>query len=265
MELQAFRKKIEKELERDGWTTRYDHKEGTLRVEDHSIKKGVTLSLKPLLAKWERKEYDAVAEAIRHVKVGLESMEKAVQLIGNEKKIYPVIRAASFPSETSDGRKLIFDEHTAETRIYYAVDLDETYTLIDQNLLEVSGWSRTRLKEMALFNIRSLPQPLKSDKVAGNVFYFLSAKDGYDASRILDNSLVEKMEREVKGELAVAIPHQDALIFADIQNDTGYDVLGQMALQFFGAGRIPVTALPFVSEKGELEPVFILAQKKPKG
>lgn len=114
---------------------------------------------------------------------------------------------------------------------------------------------------MATFNVRSLPQPFKEDEVAGNRFYFLSANDGYDASRILDQSLVQRMEQKAVGQLVAAIPHQDALIFADIENDTGYDVLGQMALQFFGGGRIPVTALPFIVENGQLEPVFIMAQK----
>ncbi|MBM7838417.1 uncharacterized protein YtpQ (UPF0354 family) [Alkalihalobacillus xiaoxiensis] len=264
MELQAFRKKIEKKLERDGWTIRYDHKESTLRVEDPSINKGATLALKPLLAKWERKEYDSVEEVIRHIQKGLESMKLELKLTGNEKAIYPVIRAASFPTE-SGGKHLIWDEHTAETRIYYAVDLGESYSLIDETLVKESSYTKQELKEMALFNVRSLNQPLKSDTVAGNTFYFLQSKDGYVASRILDQTLIEKMEQQANGELAVSIPHQDALIFADIQNDTGYDVLGQMALQFFGAGRIPVTALPFSVNNGELEPIFILAQKKPKG
>jgi uncharacterized protein YtpQ (UPF0354 family) len=62
----------------------------------------------------------------------------------------------------------------------------------------------------------------------------------------------------------VAVPHQDVLIFADIVNERGYDVLAQLALQFFGEGRVPVTALPFIYENGELEPTFILAQRKPK-
>ncbi|GIN11758.1 UPF0354 protein YtpQ [Shouchella clausii] len=265
MDLQTFRKQIEKKLQRDGWTIRYDHKESTLRIEDKATKKGATLALKPLLAKWEREEYAAVDEALRTVAVGLESMAKAVHLNGNEKNIFPVIRAASFPDKTKGGKTLVYQKHTAETRIYYAVDLGETYTLITDELLNESGWDLKALAEMATFNVRSLPQPFKEDEVAGNRFYFLSANDGYDASRILDQSLVQRMEQKAVGQLVVAIPHQDALIFADIKNDTGYDVLGQMALQFFGGGRIPVTALPFIVENGELEPVFIMAQKKPKG
>ncbi|WP_100405143.1 DUF1444 domain-containing protein [Bacillus solitudinis] len=264
MELREFRKEIESKLTREGWGLSYDHKEATLRIENIEIKKGVTVALKPLLAKWERNEFDSIDEVIRYVEIGLEAMSSEAELIGNEKKIFPVIRATSFPEETNDGRKLIFDEHTAETRVYYALDLGESYTLIDEDTMKKNGLTAERLKETALFNVRSLPQPIKEDIVAGNTFYFLRAKDGYDASRVLDHSLLEGMAQKVEGQLAVAIPHQDVLIFADIINDTGYDVLAQIALQFFGQGRVPVTALPFLYENGELEPTFILAQKKPK-
>ncbi|SDB81188.1 DUF1444 domain-containing protein [Shouchella lonarensis] len=262
MDLQALRHKIISTLERDDWTFSYDHKEATLRIEDTTSKKGVTLSLKPLLAKWERKEYAALDEAIRYVRVGLQAMVEKVTLIENEKHIFPVIRAASFPTETKDGKKLVTAPHTAETQIFYALDCGQTYTLIDEDQLKESELSAAALKEMALFNVRTLPQPVREDRVAGNTFYFLSANDGYDASRILDQSFVQKMTEQVEGELAVAIPHQDALIFADIKNDTGYDVLAQMTLQFFMQGRVPVTALPFMVTAGELEPVFIMARKK---
>nr|WP_307190242.1 DUF1444 family protein [Geomicrobium sp. JCM 19039] len=39
----------------------------------------------------------------------------------------------------------------------------------------------------------------------------------------------------------------------------------QMTFQFFNDGRVPVTALPFAYRDGVLEPIFILARKKPKG
>ncbi|GAF64262.1 hypothetical protein BTS2_1154 [Bacillus sp. TS-2] len=264
MEMREFRKKIESKLSSDERNIHYNLKESTLRIEDKQSKKGVTLSLKPLLAKWERGEFDSIDEVVRYVVVGLNSMNQKVDLIGNEKRIFPVIRATSFPTETKEGKSLIYEEHTAETRIFYALDFEDSYTLIDEEALAETSLSADEVKEIALFNIRSLKQPMKEDIVAGNTFYFLRAKDGYDASRILDQSLLEKMNKKVSGKLALTIPHQDVLIFADIKNDTGYDVLAQMALQFFGEGRIPITALPFLYEEGQLEPTFILAQKKPK-
>jgi uncharacterized protein YtpQ (UPF0354 family) len=264
MEMRQFRKEIEQRLKRDGWSIVYDHKEATLRIEDTEIKKGVTLALKPLLAKWERKEFGSIDEVVRYVEVGLEAMKQTPSIDGNEKKIFPVIRSTSFPTESKDGHSLLFDEHTAETRIYYVIDQGESYSLIKESMLEGTPYTKEKIREVSLFNIRSLPQPLKEDQVAGNRFFFLRAKDGYDASRILDQSLLEKMEKESTGQLTVAIPHQDVLIFADIVNERGYDVLAQIALQFFGEGRVPVTALPFIYENGELEPTFILAQRKPK-
>ncbi|WP_332697580.1 DUF1444 domain-containing protein [Halalkalibacter lacteus] len=264
MEMRQFRKEIEQRLTRDGWTIIYDHKESTLRIEDDEIKKGVTLSLKPLLAKWERKEFGSIDEVVRYVEVGLEAMKMKPSIAGNEKKIFPVIRATSFPTETKEGYGLLYDEHTAETRIYYVIDLGESYTLIQEPMLEETAFTKDEIREVAMFNVRSLPQPLMEDTVAGNRFFFLRAKDGFDASRILDQSLLEKMEKQATGQLAVAVPHQDVLIFADIVNERGYDVLAQLALQFFGEGRVPVTALPFLYENGELEPTFILAQRKPK-
>ncbi|MGN7309753.1 DUF1444 family protein [Alkalicoccobacillus gibsonii] len=265
MNMQEFRKKIEAQLEHPEWNIKYNQKEATLRIEDTVTNKGVTLSLRPLLAKWEREEYAGVDEAIRYVKVGLESMRQQVQLKGNESHIFPVIRAASFPEESKDGKKLVFHEHTAETRVYYALDLGQSYTLIDHSLLEQSDITLESLREMALFNLRSLPKSFKQQEVAGNTFYFMNAKDGYEASRILDPSLIEEMGKKVQGELGIAIPHQDALFFVDLVNDTGYDVMAQTTLTFFGQGRVPVTALPFLLGDNGIEPVFIMAQKKPKG
>ncbi len=53
-------------------------------------------------------------------------------------------------------------------------------------------------------------------------------------------------------------------IFADIQNDMGYDILAQMTMKFFAEGRVPITSLPFLYDEKQLEPIFILAKNKPK-
>ncbi|GAK02862.1 hypothetical protein JCM19037_1129 [Geomicrobium sp. JCM 19037] len=103
------------------------------------------------------------------------------------------------------------------------------------------------------------------DEVAGNRFYFMNTNDGYDASRILNEAWLKQIASEMTGEAVFSVPHQDVLIAGDIQNDQGYDVLGQMTFQFFNDGRVPVTALPFAYRDGVLEPIFILARKKPKG
>ena len=130
-------------------------------------------------------------------------------------------------------------------------------------MLKEQGWTVERLKEISMFNIRSLSVETKKDTVADNDFYFVSTQDGYDASRILNEVFLEEMKANAVGEVLVAVPHQDVLIIADIQNETGYDVLAQMTMKFFAEGRVPITSLPFVYENKKFEPVFILAQNRP--
>src|SRR5699024_5196809 len=110
-------------------------------------------------------------------------------------------------------------------------------------------WTKEKIEEIAMFNLRSLENTFKKDTVADNDFYFIATQDGYDASRILNTAFLEEMKGKCTGDLAVATPHQDVLIVADIKNDTGYDILAQLTMQFFAEGRIPITSLPFIYEE----------------
>ena len=163
---------------------------------------------------------------------------------------------------TSNGHRFVMKDHTAETRIYYALDLGTTYRLIDESMLETMGLTETELMESALFRVRSLPTAMKKDEVAGNIYYFINNNDGYDASRILNSSFLKEMEAKIEGHMTVSVPHQDVLIIGDIRNDTGYDVLAQMTMHFFTTGTVPVTSLSFIYEDGKLEPIFIMAKNR---
>ncbi|KEZ51371.1 DUF1444 domain-containing protein [Metabacillus indicus] len=255
---------IKDRLSHKAWSTRFDREKDQLRVEDDETKKGLTISLPGIIAKWEEKKDTAVDELVYYIEEALTVMNHEQELTGKEKGIFPVIRSTSFPEESSDGVKLIFEEHTAETRIYYALDLGKSYRLIDEKMMERENWTFSKLKEMARFNLRSLDTSVKEDHVAGNVFYFLNANDGYDASRLLNESILDSFQKKAEGTMAIAVPHQDVLIIADVRNDTGYDILGQMAMSFFASGRVPITALSFLYENRELEPVFILAKNRAK-
>lgn len=259
-----IRSMLKERLKHHGWVFSYDRDKDQLRIEDSQSKKGITVSIAPVVSKFEEKQDAAIEEVAYHIEEALKVMIEKQHLEGKEKQIFPVIRSTSFPTESKEGQKLLFDEHTAETRIYYALDLGKTYRLIDVDLLKRENWDEERVKEIARFNLRSLPVSVKQETVVNNVFYFINTNDGYDASRILNDSFLEKMALKIDGAMALAVPHQDVLIIADIINDQGYDILAQMTMQFFAEGMIPITALPFLYEENELEPIFILAKNKPK-
>jgi uncharacterized protein YtpQ (UPF0354 family) len=262
MDSRKMRQILESRLAGKDRLISYDREKDSLRIESELVGKGITVELSGIIAKWYVEKEKAIDEVVYYVVEGLAAMEDTVQLTDHEKKILPVIRSSSFPTEAEEGNPFLIDDHTAETKIYYAYDMGNTYRLIDSRIMKKEGWDASRIKEIALFNVRSLSTPLKEDQVAGNSFYFLNTNDGYDASRILNKGFLNDIEKKITGTMVVAVPHQDVLIIVDVRNDRGYDVIAQMAMSFFANGHVPITALSFLYENSELEPIFILGKNK---
>jgi uncharacterized protein YtpQ (UPF0354 family) len=262
MDSKKLTKLLKEQLENESRTFQFDSKQDTLRIENVKTGKGITIELPRVIANYEQVQEKAIDEVAYYVEEALKVMGEEHSMAGKEKSIFPVIRSTSFPTEAEEGNSFLFDEHTAETRIFYALDLGNTYRLIDEKMMQREQWHVDRIQEVARFNVRSLPTEVKTDTVAGNTFYFLNTNDGYDASRIVNESWLREMKSKIQGTMALSIPHQDVIIIADVQNETGYDILAQMAMSFFASGHVPITALSFLYEDGELEPIFILGKNK---
>lgn len=254
---------LKKRLNSEHFQWSYDKEKDQLRLDHALLNKGMDLSLPEILSKYNKQKEKAIDEVVYTITATFRAMEKEqTEGFQSEASIYPVIRSTSFSKQTAAGHTFIMKEHTAETRIYYALDLGETYRLIDDSMLDAIQKTPEEIKEMAIFNVRSLPTKMKKDEVASNFFYFVNNNDGYDASRILNDAFLKDMAKEIEGDMTLSVPHQDVLIIGDIRNKTGYDVLAQMTMQFFTHGRVPVTSLSFVYEDGHLEPIFIMAKNR---
>lgn len=256
---QHVKQRIEERLDHKHLQFQFDEEKDTLRVEDKNSKKGVVLSLSGIAAKYQVKKEVAIDEVIYYVEETIAAMKNGSKNIQLE-KIFPVIRAASFPKENEQGVAFLTDEHTAETRIYYGEDMGKTYRLLDDSVLQEI--SHEEIRSIASSNLKSLETVVKKDEVAGNIFYFFRANDGYDASRILNTALLSEYEQKIEGTMVVAVPHQDVLIIADIRNEVGYDIIAQMTMNFFASGLIPITSLSFLYKNDELEPIFILGKNR---
>jgi uncharacterized protein YtpQ (UPF0354 family) len=269
MNQKELKKELENAFQEKQWDSTWNNNKDIFEIHFKEQEKPFEVSIPNLLQRINRENKEpseVITEAVEQVQIMVDSVEarKEAQLSGQDHNIFPVMRSTSFPEETTNGKKLVYDEHTAESRIYYALDLGKSYTLVDEDMLNKSTWTKQEMKEKALFNLRGLNNEAKEDIVAGNRFYFIGTTDGYGASRILNQSLIQEYTQKAEGDLCLAIPHQDVLIFADLRNSTGYDVLGQMALHFYTNGGMPITPLPFDLKEGKLEPIFILAKRKPK-
>ncbi len=243
----------------------FDKEKDTLRLKHKTLNRGMDIYLSDILAKYHTKKERAIDEVVYTIEQTFSAMEKEQsEGFHDLSLVYPVIRSASFPLNSNEGHPFVTTDHTAETRIYYALDLGTTYRLIDKSMLEKLNVSESQIREAARFSVRKLSTNIKKDEVAGNIFYFLNENDGYDASRILNEAFLKEMKSKIEGDMTVSVPHQDVLIIGDIRNEVGYDVLAQMTMHFFSIGAVPITSLSFVYENGELEPIFILAKNKVK-
>lgn len=72
-------------------------------------------------------------------------------------------------------------------------------------MLEALKLTVEQIREMARFSVKQLPTVYKKDEVAGNVFYFVNANDGYDASRILNESFLKEMRTQIEGDMTVSV------------------------------------------------------------
>ncbi|PHK50889.1 DUF1444 domain-containing protein [Staphylococcus edaphicus] len=238
----------------------FNREEETLRISRIDNGKGVTVKINPIVAKYKSQKEKIVDEIVYYVEEAVEQMNGETLENKDDIHIMPVLRSPSFDKKDKNGNLFVIDKHTAETNIYYAVDLGKSYRLIDETMLKQLNLTKQQLKEMALFNVRKLENKYTTDEVKGNIFYFVNSNDGYDASRILNTSFLNDIQDQCEGEMLVAVPHQDVLIIADIRNKTGYDVMAHLTMEFFTKGLVPITSLSLGYDKGHFEPIFILGK-----
>lgn len=254
---------LKSRLGMDRFDFKFDKEKDILRLDHKTLNRGMDISLPEIIAKFQTMKEKAIEEVVYTIEQTFSAMEKEQnEGFHDLSSVYPVIRSTSFPLQSNEGYPFLTTDHTAETRVYYALDLGTTYRLIDESILEKLQVNANQVREAARFSVRKLPTNTKKDEVAGNIFYFLNQNDGYDASRILNETFLKEMESNIEGDMTISVPHQDVLIIGDIRNEVGYDVLAQMTMHFFSVGAVPITSLSFVYEQGELEPIFILAKNR---
>jgi len=250
---------LDQQLAKYKFLSEFDSERNSLRYANRTSGIGVSLDLNQLATRFEQNPTVASEEIAYYVKTNLLADRSVAFDLG---KVYPILRSTSFPSESKTGARFVVCEHTAETAVYYALDLGDSYRIIDEDMLTSSNLVPAQLHAIALENLKNISFTSKKDTVASNDYYFINQNDGYDASRILLTDYFDKKKAQFKGTMVIAVPHQDVLIIADICNATGYDILAQLAMKFFAEGTTPITSLAFLYENHKLEPIFIMAKNR---
>lgn len=172
--------------------------------------------------------------------------------------VYPVIRSTTF-GKSSDV-DFLTKNHTNETKIFYSLDLGASYKLITSDIISYYALSEEEVFSSASKNLKKLSLSYNVDEVAGNKFYFLNAKDGYDGSRILNEEVLNYFYKKIGGNYYLGIPNQDALIFGDIKNKKGLEIFQKIMVHFFTEGIVPITTITFKYDGKNLESLFIFVE-----
>ena len=201
-----------------------------------------------------------IEEFVYYIVENFLSQEKLAEFNekNTEENIIPVIRATSFNKENK--KNLLKLSHTNETDIYLAYNFDKGYKLLDDKILEQINKTKEELYEIAKINLAKLPLKYNKDEVAGNIFYFLNAKDGYDGARFLDKNVLDYFYKKIGGDYYIGLPHQDTLIIADVKNKKGLEILQKMMVHFFTEGLVPITTITFKYNGKDVESLFIFVE-----
>ncbi|MBF0713971.1 DUF1444 family protein [Gemella sp. GH3] len=245
-------KKIEKE-NKTFYTINFEGYKANINIENFIVRLDNNQSEKS-----DKLVYDFVYHIVNNLKAQSKfdnlDISKEVFL----KNCYPILRAPSFEKNSSE--KLVSSEHTNETKIFYSLDLGNNYRILSEKILNNFNITKEELVNNATKNLKKLPLKYNTDSVAGNTFYFLNAKDGYDGARLLDDSILKYFYKKIGSEYYIGLPHQDTLIIADIKNKKGLEILQKMMVHFFTEGLVPITTITFKYDNKNLESLFIFVE-----
>lgn len=67
---------LKQRLQHENRSFLFDREKDTLRVEDQTTKKGITLDLPPIIAKWELKKDEAIDEIVYYVSEAMTAIDR---------------------------------------------------------------------------------------------------------------------------------------------------------------------------------------------
>jgi len=199
------------------------------------------------------------AEVIaRHVGLmaDLTDLDTAIEV----KNIVPVIKDRAWVSETQASRqartsgvpfKYVYDDFNQELVIVYAEDKPTQTNYFDAASLAKAGVDRKALKSLALANLLRILPELKREEIDG--VSMLTAGGDYDASLLLVDEIWSGDMLKVEGEIVVAVPARNVLLFVPASDQARVDELKALVRRVFAEYSYTLTDQLFVFRKGKFQ------------
>jgi uncharacterized protein YtpQ (UPF0354 family) len=192
----------------------------------------------------------------RFVASGLETID-GIRGGVDRTHIVPVIKDRPWLAETrqtllSRGAKelpeQLYEDFSPDLVILYAEDSPKNIRYLGPRDLELAKIDRKGLRTLACGNLmRLLP---KIERHGSNGLYMITAGGDYEASLLLLDTIWTDIQKDVQGEVVVAIPTRDLLLVTGSQSPQGLEKMKQ-AVQRASNGSYRLTPKLFVHRNGQ--------------
>lgn len=163
----------------------------------------------------------------------LEEVQRAIANNGSDKKAQQVV-----------------EDFNEDLIIVYAEDTPKSVRYLSSQHLEEAGIPREELRELAVANLRKILPPVEMHQ--GPLVSILSGGD-YGASLLLINELWNEGKLEVDGDIVIAIPARDTLLFTGSWNTEGLKKLQEAASKTVAESSYALTDRLFVYRGGRFQ------------
>jgi uncharacterized protein YtpQ (UPF0354 family) len=142
----------------------------------------------------------------------------------------------------------VYEELNSDLVIVYAEDSPKSIRYLAPKDLEKAHVERKELRALACTNlVRLLP---KVDKEGANGLYVLSAGGDYDASLLLLDSVWSDLQKNLHGDIVVAIPTRDILMVTGSEDSPALKEMRKLVDDAFTQGSYKLTKQLFVRRNG---------------
>ena len=175
-------------------------------------------------------------------------------------RIVPVVKDRPWLAETQEALKArgikkvleyVYDDFNNELIIIYAEDSPNNIRYITPQDLDKVSVKKNELKSIATANLRNILP--KIELHSGPLISMITAGGDYDASLLLFDDLWRSDLPKVDGEIVVAIPSRDLLLFTGSNNSAGIAKLREVASKSAHEAAYRLTGQLFIYRKGKFE------------
>lgn len=172
----------------------------------------------------------------------------------NPELIVPVVKDRAWLKHVGGSKarsKQVIEDLNADLVVIYAEDGAENIRYFSAVDLEKAGVQRDQVRALAITNLRRiLPHP---EAVNGPLVSMMTAGGDYVPSLLLLDEIWSGGELGVEGEIVIAIPTRDVLLFTGSNNKDGVKKLRELAKQAAADGPYSLTDRLFVYRGGKFE------------